>query len=190
MEMVRHNVLGLGEVVRREVIDGFTYIWVRYENGTEMKLAIPYSFTAGAVEALGELKDEVDGVIAEKMEKLSASTSSKTPTTPKTPAPTRKESFARHTPSSPIAAAYEKYLIAEGYRLVGISGKRSTVGQYVDSVENVLTQEGISWDTLKGDIENIVSKYDEGGTMSWFGAKGNCTVINALKRFAEFVGKP
>ena len=37
MNMVRHNVFGLGEVIRREEINGFTYLWVRYENGNEVK---------------------------------------------------------------------------------------------------------------------------------------------------------
>ena len=60
----------------------------------------------------------------------------------------------------------------------------------VNAVESVRAEEGISWDTLKADIDDIVDKYDEGGLMSWFGAKSNKTVINALKRFAEFVGKP
>jgi hypothetical protein len=77
MNMVRHNVFGLGEVIRREEINGFTYLWVRYENGNEVKLGIPFSFENGAVEALGSLKDEVDQAIAEKKAKLSAPAPSK-----------------------------------------------------------------------------------------------------------------
>ena len=42
MNMVRHNVFGLGEVIRREEINGFSYIWVRYKNGREVKLGIPF----------------------------------------------------------------------------------------------------------------------------------------------------
>ena len=66
MNMVRHNVFGLGEVIRREEVNGFTYLSVRYENGKEVKLGIPFSFENGAVEALGSLKDEVDQAIAER----------------------------------------------------------------------------------------------------------------------------
>lgn len=82
MDMVRHNTLGCGEVMSKEVISGFTILNVRFENGKEMKLGIPSSFETGAVEALGDLKDEVDKAIAERKAKLSASVPPRTPTTP------------------------------------------------------------------------------------------------------------
>ena len=93
-------------------------------------------------------------------------------------------------PTGPIATAYEEYLISAGYKEETDEGAPSTVYSYVNAVESVRAEEGISWDTLKMNIDSFVSKYDEGGSMSWFGAKSNKTVINALKRFAEFVGKP
>lgn len=184
MEMVRHNMFGLGEVVRREVIGDFPYLWVRYENGTESKLGIPYSFSSGAVEALGALKDEVNQVIAEKMAKLSA------PAPSKVPVAHVKKAASKTMPTGPIPTAFEKYLIAEGYAVETNSGNPSTVYSYVNAVESVRAEEGISWDTLKADIDDVVDKYDEGGLMSWFGAKSNRTVISALKQFAGFVGKP
>ena len=184
MEMVHHNVFGLGEVIRREEVNGFTYIWVRYENGKEIKLGIPFSFENGAVEALGSLKDEVEQAIAEKKAKLSTPMSSTAPVAP------TKKAAAKTMPTGPIPTAFEKYLINAGYKEETDDGAPSTVYSYVNAVESVRAEEGISWDTLKADIDDIVDKYDEGGLMSWFGAKSNKTVINALKRFAEFVGKP
>lgn len=184
MYMVRHNAFGLGEVIRREEVNGFTYIWVRYENGREVKLGIPFSFEYGAVEALGSLKDEVEKVIAERKAKLSAPVLSHNPTAP------AKKVAAKTMPTGPIATAYEEYLISAGYKEETDEGAPSTVYSYVNAVESVRAEEGISWDTLKMNIDSFVSKYDEGGSMSWFGAKSNKTVINALKRFAEFVGKP
>jgi hypothetical protein len=180
MEMVRHNMFGLGEVVRREVINGFPYLWVRYENGTESKLGIPYSFASGAVEALGTLKEEVDRAVAEKMARLAA---------PAPVAPTKKAS-AKHLPSCPTATAFEIYLIMEGYRVETDSGDPSTVYSYLNAVESVLAEEGLTWDALKANISALVSKYDVGGVKELFDAKSNKTVINALRRYEEFVMVP
>ena len=184
MEMVRHNKFGVGEVIGREVVSGFTFLNVRFENGREMRFGIPQSFNTGALEPLGSLKDEVEQAIAEKKATLSAPMPSTAPATP------AKKATAKTMPTGPIPTAFEKHLIAEGYAVETKSGNPSTVYSYVNAVESVRAEEGISWGTLKTDIDDIVDKYDEGGLMSWFGAKSNKTVINALKRFAEFVGKP
>ena len=102
MNMVRHNVFGLGEVIRREEVNGFTYLLVRYENGKEIKLSIPFSFETGAVEALGSLKDEVDQAIADKKAKLSAPAPSKIQAAPAKKVPTTfTTSCASATPPSP-----------------------------------------------------------------------------------------
>ena len=186
MEMVRHNMFGLGEVVRREVIGGFPYLWVRYENGIESKLGIPYSFSSGAVEALGALKDEVNQVIAEKMARLAAPA----PVTVKAAAASTKKTFARHIPPCPTATAFEIYLIMEGYKVETDSGNPSTVYSYLNAVESVLEEEGFSWDALKNHISATVSKYDVGGAKEAFGAKSNRTVISALKCFENYVNKP
>ena len=180
MEMVRHNMFGLGEVIRREVVNGFTYLWVRYNGGKEMKVGIPYSFTSGALEALGALKDEVNQVIAEKMARLAAPA----------PAATTKKAPAKHIPSCPTATAFEIYLIMEGYKVETDSGNPSTVYSYMNAVESVLEEEGMSWDALKSNISATVSKYDVGGEKELFGAKSNRTVISALKCFANYVNTP
>lgn len=183
MNMVRHNVFGLGEVIRREEVNGFTYIWVRYENGREVKLSIPFSFENGVVEALGSLKDEVDQAITERLARLATTPS----TASSAPA---KRAAAKTTPSGPIPAAFEKYLIGKGYKLEGDNGNRSTVYYYIDGVETVLTEEGISWETLRTTIHDLIPRYDAGGAKELIGAKQHRTVICSLKQFAEFVGKP
>ena len=183
MHMVRHNVFGLGEVIRREEVNGFTYIWVRYENGREVKLGIPFSFENGAVEALGSLKDEVEQAITERLARL-ATTPSAAPTTP------AKRAAAKTMPTGPIPSAFEQYLIDQDYAVETDSGNPSTVYAYVNAVESIRVDEGISWDTLKTNISSIVPQYDVGGVKQWIGAKSNRTYISALKRFADFVGKP
>ena len=66
MQTVKHKVLGVGEVIGREVKENGTYITVRFENGKEMRVAIPDSFVVGIMEAEGTLRDEVDAAIAKK----------------------------------------------------------------------------------------------------------------------------
>jgi hypothetical protein len=183
MNMVRHNVFGLGEVIRREEVNGFTYIWVRYENGREVKLGIPFSFENGAVEALGSLKDEVEQAITERLARL-ATTPSAAPSAP------TKRAAAKTMPTGPIPSAFEQYLIDQRYSVETDSGNPSTVYAYVNAVESIRVDEGISWDTLKTNISSIVPLYDVGGAKELIGAKSNKTYINALKRFADFVGKP
>ena len=184
MEMVRHNTLGIGEVVSKEVINGFTFLKVQFKNGKEMRFGIPHSFETGALEALGGLKEEVEQVVAEKWAKLTAARPSGAPVA------TTRKATVKTMPTGPVANAFEKYLIDAGYKKETDEGAPSTVYSYVNAVESVRVEEGLSWDTLMADIDSVVSKYDEGGLMFWFGAKSNMTVINALKRFAEFVGKP
>ena len=184
MEMVRHNKFGVGEVIGREVISGFTFLNVRFENGREMRFSIPQSFNTGALEPLGSLKDEVEQAIAEKKAKLSA------PIPPKTPAASPKKASAKYVTSSPVAAAFEAYLIKAGYKIETDSGNPSTVYSYINAVESVLTEEGISWDSLKTNICVLVPKYDVGGEKQLMGAKSNRTVICALKAFEDFTAIP
>jgi hypothetical protein len=90
--------------------------------------------------------------------------------------------------SGPIATAFEAYLINEGYATETPSGHPSTVYSYISAIENdVLDEEHISWDMLKSNIDSILPIYDVGGKKEHIGAKSNYTVINALRRFAEFV---
>ena len=85
-----------------------------------------------------------------------------------------------------IQEQYEMYLEAAGYAVIGVNGSASTVPQYSYAVEKVLEREGLSWNQLKNDIDNIVKKYDKNGAEEDYGNRGNKTVINALKRFQEF----
>ena len=185
MNMVRHNVFGLGEVIGREEVNGFTYLLVRYENGKEVKLGIPFSFEKGAVEALGTLKDEVDQAIAERRTRLATATASAA--APSAPA---KRAAAKTMTTGPIPSAFEQYLIDQDYAVETDSGNPSTVYSYLNAVESIRVDEGISWDTLKTNVSSIVPLYDVGGAKELVGAKSNKTYINALKRFADFVGKP
>lgn len=192
MQTVKHKMFGMGEVINREVKENRMYITVKFENGKEMRCAIPDSFTLGIMVAEGNLKEEVDAAIAEKkargaarLEQLNATSALVATTT----------SSNRHgrTPATPVTVrgsieiAFEEYLVNAGYCEYTATGNPSTVFSYIHAIKKVLEEEGLSWHTLQHDIENIVPIYDVGGSKQHIGAKSNCTVINALKRFREFV---
>lgn len=82
---------------------------------------------------------------------------------------------------------YEKYLIGIGYKQTTPSGHPSTVYQYIKAIRNVCDEEGINLIGLKENIGSIILKYDIGGEKETIGAKSHKTVINALKRFEDFL---
>ena len=192
MQTVNHKIYGVGEVINKEAMENGSYITVKFESGKEARFSIPDSFTLDIMVANGDLKDEVDAAIAEKrareaarLEELRAASTVVTTATPS----------HRHgrTPAVPVAVkgsietAFEVYLINAGYCPYTACGNPSTVFSYIRAIKKVLEEEGISWHSLQNSIENIVPLYDIGGSKQHIGAKSNCTVINALKRFKEFV---
>lgn len=82
---------------------------------------------------------------------------------------------------------YEKYLISIGYKQTTPSGHPSTVYQYLKAIRTVCDEESINLIGLKENISTIILKYDVGGEKEAIGAKSHKTVINALKRFEEFL---
>ena len=192
MQTVKHKMFGIGEVINKEVKENGMYITVRFENGKEMRCTIPDSFTLGIMVAEGSLKEEVNTAIAEKkaredarLQRLRTESAVITATTP--------SNRRGRTPTSPVTVkgsielAFEEYLINAGYKAETDTGNPSTVFSYTNAIKKVLEDEGLSWTSLQNDIENIVPLYDIGGSKQHIGAKSNCTVINALKRFNEFV---
>lgn len=192
MQTVKHKLFGVGEVINREEKENGTYITVRFEGGKEMRFGIPESFTLGIIDAEGSLKDEVDKAIAEKNERHKARLEELSAESAVIATPTPLNRHGR-TPATPVTVrgsieiAFEEYLVNAGYCEYTATGNPSTVFSYIHAIKKVLEEEGLSWHTLQRDIENIVPIYDIGGTKQHIGAKSNCTVINALKRFREFV---
>ena len=196
MQTVKHRELGVGEVIHREVKSGRTQITVRFENGKTQTYIIPESFTQGALEAMGDLKDEVDAAIAAdlakmqaKAEEIRARRAAATHPTTTRPATARKKPgkpAAPVTVKDSIESMFETYLANAGYKECTDSGNPSTVSAYSRAVKVVLEDEGLTWRALQCDIDNVVPMYDVNGAKQLIGAKSNNTVINALKRFQEF----
>jgi hypothetical protein len=82
---------------------------------------------------------------------------------------------------------FANYLIGRGYKLTTPSGSFSTVYDYIKRIDKVCDWEGCDWKTLAENIVVIVPKYDVGGVKADYGDISHRAVINALKRFKEFV---
>jgi len=83
--------------------------------------------------------------------------------------------------------AFEKYLIAKGYKTETPTGNRSTVYDYIYRIDKVCEREHLSWKELADNISSILPEYDGGGIKEHLGKQSHSSVINALKRFAEFL---
>ena len=194
MQTVIHKKFGQGEVIAKEVKENGAYITVRFSCGKEMLMVIPESFEKEGIEAIGSLKEEVDKALAikkelaEKLAREREATKLAKASVPIviTKIPGRKPTSKIKVKGS-IQTKYEAYLEAAGYPVVGVSGNDSTVPAYSRAVEKVIENEGTTWADLENNISNIITKYDVGGVCEDFGNKSNKTVINALKRFAEFL---
>ena len=192
MQTINHKTYGVGEVINKETTENGSSITVKFESGKEARFSIPDSFTLGIIEADGDLKDEVNAAIAEKKAREAARRAAlRVLPTPIITAPSSRH--GRRPQTSPpvkgtVQTDYESYLISAGYETETPSGYDSTVYAYSKAIANhVLKNEHMTWNGLQGNIDNIVKRYDVGGAMECTGAKSNNTVINALKRFQEFV---
>jgi len=82
---------------------------------------------------------------------------------------------------------FEEYLIKRGYAVTTKSGNPSTVYDYLSRIEKVCEWECTTLADLAKNIGTILAKYDIGGSREKFGNKSHRAVINALKRFSEFL---
>ena len=192
MATVKHKFRGTATILGR---DG-DHIRIKYDrDGYETELVMPDSFTFGIFEIDQELQREVDLVLAAKKEAenlarekrnevlaqaVAAKTAGvKTHRTPKAPAKVKMRGA--------VERDFEKYLIASGYSVQTPSGLPSTVAEYINAVDSILDDEGLSWGDLKSHITRLVSLYGTGGPKEANGRKRNYIYINALYRFADFV---
>ena len=82
---------------------------------------------------------------------------------------------------------FEEYLISLGYSVETPKRHPSTVYDYCKRVERVCSVEKLTWESLAEQIDFIVSEYDIGGIKENDGKKSHNAVINALKRYCDFI---
>lgn len=87
-----------------------------------------------------------------------------------------------------IKSQFEKYLTKKGYKAKTNSGKPSTVYDYIKRIDKVCSVEKYrSWEELRNNIDICLKEYDTNGKKYDIGQLSNRAVINALKRFKEFM---
>jgi len=82
---------------------------------------------------------------------------------------------------------FAQYLINEGYSETTPRGKPSTVYDYQKRIDKVCKMENMTWEELADSIGRIITQYDVGGIKEDLGNASKRAVINALKRFQEFL---
>lgn len=82
---------------------------------------------------------------------------------------------------------FEEYLINKGYKQTTPSGQPSTVYDYIKRIDRVCEWENMNWEQLADSIQKILCQYDIGGEKENLGKISHNAVINALRRFSDFV---
>lgn len=82
---------------------------------------------------------------------------------------------------------FREYLVQNHYREYTGNGVPSTIDKYVNSVNKVCCREGLTWEEAAYCIDDLVSDYDKGGKNEEFGNNSNRTVINALKKYRDYI---
>ena len=191
MQTVNHKQFGIGEVIAKRVVKDDIEIVVRFSDGVEKTFSTA-AFESKKVEALDDFKEEIECIIngknavqaARRAVALAAINAHRN-------AAGAPQGNPRAGLTNKITLDFEDYLIKEGYSKVTPSGHPSTVYSYIGAIErHVLGGEGITWDDLMRDIDNVIKIYGAGGAKELIGAKSNSTVIDALKSFKRFVNTP
>ena len=75
---------------------------------------------------------------------------------------------------------FETYLLENNYSV-------KTSADYMGRVERLCRKEKISYEHLAQHIYEIMPQYEKTGKKSSYGKRSHSSVINALRRFAEFL---
>ena len=77
---------------------------------------------------------------------------------------------------------FEQYLQSKNY-------KPTTSIDYPARLERLCRKEKISYEYLAGHLNEIMPQYERTGKKSSYGKRSHSSVINALRRFAEFLSE-
>lgn len=84
---------------------------------------------------------------------------------------------------------FEEYLIKKGYQQTTQDGRPSTIYAYIKRIDQVCDWEQTDWRGLADRIGVVVCLYGTGGAKEDFGNRSHKSVINALKRLADFLAE-
>ena len=199
MAAVRHKWFGTAQIIRREG----DLIVIQYDKtGTKSNLKFPDSFiTTPCLFVLdAELQREVDAIVeardeearilrAEKEAQRAAQREQEKVAQRPSASGTRRvgRTFVAVNRTGDIEKDFAHFLEVNGYSSITVHGTKSTVYSYVNSVKSIMEDDGLTWDSLEKAISSVVQLYDIGGAKEDIGYNSKSTVINALRRFEDFV---
>lgn len=193
MKAIRHRLKGTAQIIEKD--DNF--ITIQYDcDGSVSKLKFPDGLTSEIFVLDEDLRSEVNAVLearkkAKRIEveaKWAMSESKKD--TEKVSVNGKKRSgktFVGIKRTGDIEKDFEHFLKVNDYSEETKNGTKSTIYSYVNAVKSVLEDEGLDWTDLMKQIASVIHIYDVGGAKEEIGYKGNHTVINALRRFENYV---
>lgn len=94
--------------------------------------------------------------------------------------------FKKYLNNKFLETKFKDYLVNLGLSQYSASGNKSTVYDYCTRIKRICKEEKVNWIELAKNINNFVSKYNFCGPKEWYGKKGHRSVINALKKYADF----
>ena len=77
---------------------------------------------------------------------------------------------------------FEEYLLAKNYSSL-------TSIDYPARLERLCRKEKISYELLAQNLADIMPQYEKTGKKSSYGRRSHSSVLNALRRFAEFLAE-
>ena len=193
MKTLRHKIKGNAHIIDRSD----DLITIRYDrDGYESKIKFPEAFTFGIFEIDDELQREVDEAVEAKKkaarierEAIEAQRALEKVTAKVTANGTKRsgKTFVSIKRTGDTEKDFESFLKANKYSEETKNGTKSTVYSYVNAVKSCMESEGLDWTSLIQQISSVIRIYDIGGAKEDIGYRGNNTVINALRRFEDFV---
>ena len=193
MATLRHKLYGEAEIICKEG----NRLTIRYKkSGKETQIQLPEALSLGLFVLDDELQREVDAVIEAKKEAARIAREEREAKRVQEQATTKVlangtkrsgKTFVSIKRTGDIEKDFESFLKANNYSEETKNGTKSTVYFYVNAVKVVIEDEGLDWAALMQEISEVVRIYDIGGAKEEVGYRGNNTVINALRRFQDFV---
>ncbi|MBQ8677590.1 MAG: hypothetical protein IJ529_03890 [Alphaproteobacteria bacterium] len=77
---------------------------------------------------------------------------------------------------------FKTYLLNQNYKLL-------TAEDYKGRIERLCQKEKINLDTLIKNITSILPEYEKTGKKHAYGKRSHSSVLNALRRFSEFLAE-
>lgn len=193
MKALRHKIKGTAQIIGRDE----RFITIKYDrDGYISNVKFPEGFMTDMFVIDEELQRDVDAAVLAKkeaeriaFEEREAQRAIERAATKVCANGTKRsgKTFVAIKRTGDIEKDFESFLKTNKYSEETKNRTKSTIYSYVNAVKSCMESEGLDWTSLMKHISQVIRIYDVGGMKEETGYKGNHTVINALRRFEDFV---